>query len=356
MEGVSFLPSSQSYLYYSLALIFLLIINKRLFNNGAIIDKRYFLFAILFVYFAVVDLINSGEIGRYALLFMYMLLIYPFLNNKKAMRYVLITYVLISVKLSFLLFIFKDQFAQNYSGIDRVSWVDPNYFASTIGIGFTITVLFSLKYIMINNLFGKTNLLLIFQFLNLTTIALSGSRGAIVGVSVVLIFAMLYSNLKIYQKSFFLLSFTFVITLIFLLGYLDVMVYRFIEDDSLNTGSYRTLIWGMIFNGFFDLPLYSQLLGSGYEYSMVLSNGMLAHNEFIGLLTDYGFVGLGLFLIIIFKSFNFKKIFTSSSNYLLLFFLLIAMTLNPFRTVAFSMLLLIVLKLKNSRNQDTRVV
>ncbi|MFA6571853.1 MAG: hypothetical protein WCT77_11535, partial [Bacteroidota bacterium] len=133
----------------------------------------------------------------------------------------------------------------------------------------------------------------------------------------------------------------------------DVIVYRFVEEDTLNTGSYRTLIWGNIFKGFFALPVSSQLFGSGYEYSKVLSNGMLAHNEFIGLLSDYGIVGVGLVVLIIRNCFTGKKIFTSSSNILLFYFLLVAMTLNPIRTVAFSMLLLVVFKLKESNQLNT---
>jgi hypothetical protein len=352
MEGVSFLPSSQSYFYYTIALIIILIINISIFDNGATIGKKYFLFVIVCFYFAAIDIINKGEIGRYALLFMYILFIYPFLNSRKTINYVLITYVMIAVKLSILLFVLKDQFAHSLSGLERYSWIDPNYFASTIGIGFTIALLYSLRYIEIKNILVKRNILVVIQFLSLTTIALTASRGAIVGVGIVLIITLLYSNLKTYKKFIFILSFTIIVLSMLVLGYFDVIVYRFVEEDTLNSGSYRTLIWGNIFKGFFALPIYSQLFGSGYEYSMVLSNGMLAHNEFIGLLSDYGIVGVGLVVLILKNCFTSKKIFLSSSNILLVYFLLIAMTLNPIRTVAFSMLLLIIFKLKESNQMN----
>jgi hypothetical protein len=350
MEGVSFLPSSSSYLYYGLALLTLLILNVRLFKNGASIGKNYFLLILIYTYITIIDFLNLGEIARYSFLFMYLVLIYPFLNIKKTIYYVLITYLLISVKLSIIMFVLKDQFAVSVEDMDRYSWVDPNYFASTIGIGLAIAMLFLLEYFKFNSILLKKVFLLLFVFLTLSTIVLSASRGAIVAVSFVTLLILLFSKLKTYKKVIFSLVFSIIIFIIFMSGYLDVIIYRFFEEDTLDTGSHRTIIWGYTLTSFFSEPLLNQLFGSGFEYSYRLPIHMTTHNELIGLLTDYGYIGLGLFVLLLIKITSKKHFFTSSSNLLVLYFLAIALTLNPLRTVAFSVLLIVLLRLNEFNN------
>lgn len=347
MENVTFLPSSNSYLFYLLALTLILVINVRVYKNGAFVGNKYFIFVFLCFFLTSVDLMFTGEIGRYALLFMYTLLIYPFLNNRKSILYVLLTYILIAITLSSLLIVFKDQFVQSFSDIDRYSWVDPNFFASTIGIGFVISLFISFKYAPLKDVQFNKYLLLMIQALSLVAIALSGSRGAVVGIGVVLLLILMFSRIKLYYKLFFILILIAILWITYRLGYLDIILFRFLADESLSTGSLRTVIWGDILKGFLNSPFYAQLLGSGFEHSIVLSGEKIAHNEFVEFLADYGYIGLGLFIYLLITCFSKTDMVKSLSNLLLLYFILTAMTINPIRTVAFTILLVVIFKMRH---------
>ncbi len=353
MEGVSFLPSSGSYMYYIFALLILLILNVSKYKNGASIGKNYFLVIVIYIYITIVDILNLGEVGRYSVHFLFLILIYPFLNTRRTIYYVLITYLLISVKLSIIMFVFKDQFAISVKDMDRYSWIDPNYFAATIGIGLVIALLFLLDNLKFNSIILKKVFLLIFIFLTLSTIIMSASRGAIVAVSFVVLLIVFFSKLKANKKIIFALIFLIIILIIFTLGYLDILIYRFLEEDTLNTGSYRTTIWEYTLTSFFSESLINQFLGSGFEYSYRLPIHMTTHNEFIGVLTDYGYIGIGLFVSLLIRITTKKDFFSSSPNLLAFYFVLTTLTLNPIKTIAFSLLLVVLLRLKefNDANQ-----
>lgn len=108
----------------------------------------------------------------------------------------------------------------------------------------------------------------------------------------------------------------------FLLGRMNAMI----EGDS----SGRTLIYAMIFNSWYTSEsIWNIIFGYGFAGSLKLTHGAFAHNDWFELLSNFGLVGIGIYLnlfyvaskLIIKKGLEYEKWFLMLTITLIWFFL-----------------------------------
>lgn len=79
---------------------------------------------------------------------------------------------------------------------------------------------------------------------------------------------------------------------------IDNILLRFqgIKDDS---GSGRVDLYDILLSSFENSSLWDKMLGHGYRSAISVLNGIPAHNDFLEILYDFGFVPLSIYVIIL---------------------------------------------------------
>ena len=90
---------------------------------------------------------------------------------------------------------------------------------------------------------------------------------------------------------------------------LTVESNSFYQDPLIQFTSGRSLFWKADLKAFFDGSLINQIFGYGFNFvydvnEIAINNRIWAHNDFIGILLNYGYVGLFCYILM------FKKMFT----------------------------------------------
>ena len=135
----------------------------------------------------------------------------------------------------------------------------------------------------------------------------SGSRTAMLSFLMGLMILLLpyrFLKLPIFKKGifFFLVLFSFFV--IYFTLYFDLEVYNEAvrETSGKNLQSGRHIIWPIAMKAISLKPFWGW--GSGFDLSNLIGSGLSAHNYFIQLMLQSGFIGLFLFLLIIYKVYN----------------------------------------------------
>ena len=218
-------------------------------------------------------------------------------NLELSINLISLSFTVITIYFSILLFSYKEQFTTTYdaSGLERVGWTDPNYLGMIMGMG---TVLALCK------LFDKEfkNLSLFPKLINISAVALSipallmlASRGAMLSVIVALVLIVIFSRVSKSYKILVVLAAAYCIVWLYDNQYFDLLIYR-IENDA-GGGSNRTDIWAMKLGLFFNGDFLQMLFGYGYYGGMHISGRIVGfHNDYIGFLVEYGIIGCVCFL------------------------------------------------------------
>jgi O-antigen ligase len=224
-------------------------------------------------------------------------------------------------------------FSGRYSGI---MW-NPNALASFTVIGFSALFLHEKK---------KTNFNYLLLFIFLIIALATGSRGVLVGIPLVFVFKFGFSLRNIIYALLAGVTYLVIITI-----HLDTSINRFAEQSLFNDRlfqyqyAYLTLMQKPFFG--FGLDKYAFINPEIIPYSL-RGHIMSAHNGYLALLVQYGFMFGSLILGIIFsKSFLFfnKATFIKPENrfyiYLVVYTLIAAVYetfitgINEFQTILF---------------------
>lgn len=213
-----------------------------------------------------------------------------------------ISFIAITLVLSIYFLVYKNDFAQVYneeSGLERSGWADPNYFSMVIGMG----VLVGVNKILSQG--WKTLKLLeklpytMAVIIACPTLLLNASRGAILSVVVALIVMLYYSKVKFTYKVFVTILASAGIAWLYQNQYFELLEFRIQNDDG--SGSNRTIIWEQKLDLFVQGNPLQWFLGHGYAGGFYISGRAVGfHNDFLAFLVDYGVIGLGFFLYMLF--------------------------------------------------------
>jgi len=343
-----YLPSQVNlYLYFAVVLYLYNI------SNGLSSSKTTILLILFFLTILLSNLINfvseSQGSGEYNFLKMLLISIIlgKLIKNQKDIDLLELSFIIITFCLSIYGFIFYKEIAANYNApedIKRIYWNDPNYLGCVLSIGIVISFYRFLTFSGISRIYRIFYLAtFIFGIINLGFFA---SRGAFV-TTVVPLFYILFTKAKS-LKSILLAAITICIILFLILNFsvFNSLMNRF-SNDTIDSGSQRTIIWQRSFDLFNNSDIKTLILGGGSNFSYQLCGRALnsvttsPHNNYLEILYDYGIVGLFVFVSLLgywFKH-NSKNIIGTS---LVLVLIISCLTLSPLMYLPFWFLILLI--------------
>jgi hypothetical protein len=344
-----FLPSEPSlYLYFSVILFL-----KYLWAGGSEFSTNIWLKAILL--FAIIsNLINfvtesdqSTEFNFLRLLLISILLS-KLLINTNYVKMLELAFVIVTFCLSiYTLVFYKEIVITTITAMEpqKVYRSDPNYLGCILSIGMVIAF-----YYLVN----QRNLLLIIRIFYISTFVLGvltlgqlASRGAFAAASLPVVY-ILYKKTKSFIAMLFVLGFLILLFVaVSTLNSFNPLIERF-SEDSLSTGSDRTIIWIKSFGKFINSDFQTLLFGGGALFSNKICGEALGgggivspHNNYLEILYDYGFMGLMLFftLFVSWLKFNFKNVLAMA---LIILLAISCMTLSPLMYLPFWLLIILI--------------
>lgn len=294
----SYMPET---LWYYVVLLFVMFLVLRPFHNFKMPTYIW----VAFLYVAVVDLITGFAVEKITMTFVVGALLTTFASrhSEKDINLWSMGFVMMSLVLSSLFLLNRDKFAEAYysQGLERTTWMDPNYFGMVIGMGTVIALLelvgrkdniVRLKYqTLIKAIYIATVLL------SLLTLVLNASRGALLATGAVAIFAIMFSGGKTYLKLISIITILIGIVFIYYNSYYDLLVYR-MENENTEGGNGRVVLWTKKLYAYLDGDFASIIFGNGYQGGLQLgfSNKCGTHNDYLSFLIEYGIIGFIMFI------------------------------------------------------------
>ena len=287
----SYLPDTLSTYMYLVIILFIMYQRKQrmpLFPKSLII---------LMVYVFFLDCISDGTIYHnfYALVIT-CLIVHLFDSDYAVASQKLSTaFIVVTIVLCYYFLIFKDSFTASYdfdSGLERVTWTDPNYLGCVIGMG----IMCCGMRLVEGGLNKYLNLLLLMIFgTAVVVLVMNASRGAILAVAIGVSVLLYKSNIKTQYKIVILLSLVGFITYLYNSSVFDLLEYRLQNDE---TGSGRSTIWIGRLQAFISSNPFLQLFGYGREAALSLGTNrhIGCHNDYLAFLVEYGYIGFFLFI------------------------------------------------------------
>lgn len=333
----SYMPTS--YDLYAILLLLCAVVNKCFSQSCS--KYRPLLFFALFVSF--VDVVTWGKVERltFCLLVLYLFLV---ITNKSILvgkvstlvKSMAISFAVASLVIVYYYFVFGSLFTISYgsdSGLERTSWIDPNYLSTVLGMSVmssSIVLISSLR----KSVFEKV-LFCIAMILSFIVMVMCASRGGIVSISVGFFALLLLSKMRLMHKVLIMLLLVVFVFYLLYSGYFDLLEYR-IQNDT-EGGSGRTEIWAMKLNSFMDGDnFFDMICGLGFRRATYLGGNTTSyqcfHNDFIAYFVSYGVIGLFAFVCFLLYPLKLvKNNFVSRSAVVasLLYLVACSMTLNP---------------------------
>lgn len=249
-------------------------------------------------------------------------------------------FVLTSIIISIVYALNFDTYAEKYdftSELMRSNYIDPNYQGGAIGMG----VIFAI-YLLLNARAKALWIRVICSvsiIISMVVLFLLASRGALLAVVVGGAFLLLASSAKWPVKISFILLGILLLAYAYSQNYMDLLIVR-MQEESLETGSSRTVIWASKLDAFTrDNNILHWLFGIGRMNSLTLGEfknaigGAAFHNQYLAMLVNYGIVGCCMFFYLmvlpIVKAAREKKMIVFI---LMLYLAVICMTLEPLTT------------------------
>jgi len=244
------------------------------------------------------------------------------INTKRALEYVFIGFVISSMVLISVHLFFNDGLTAStlttdeLGDLDFVSSRDRNYLSFNFATTYPILLGLFLGFIKFDTVkFNKFFLLGMIGYSILGIIAMS-SRTVIIVVGLVTLISIFIGlfrsngNMVPFNPKNVIILIVFIGVVFFFAsfqGYLNLLLYRFFEEGTLEDGSGRTDIVDRFFKSFNELSFFDKFLGKGYGAQYSLTGGQDTHNDYLAILSSYGFFGLFLWLMILLPLISFGK-------------------------------------------------
>ena len=195
---------------------------------------------------------------------------------------------------------------------------------------------------------GSRILQIIIMLLSLYCVLMSGSRGALIAVAVAMIITLLQSG-KVDAKSVLIVIVFAIIVLLLLIRYIiplipdDVLTRMSLKALLKDGGSGRGDLWTDAVRKIWNGSVLRMMFGYGQYGLTVGTKGVsqTMHNQLIQQLSNYGIVGLVLYLILIYKSY--KSIKLNCPRYMGAFIGMMVMSLTITMSVAYKLLWILLL-------------
>ncbi len=290
---------------------------------------------LLIIYTAIIDLVTSGGVTNisYCILAIFLLSLFFGDTNNTMIQQLPYGFAIASLVLSIIFLTSMSQFTRLVDAsqdMERVEWMDPNYFGFVIGMGIfcAIDILFQRRIIS----FSVKILLLVTIVLSILVLVLNASRSAIFSMVIVALLLLLFSKVSIVYKVLATLFGVCIFYYLYSKGHMELLSYR-IAQGAGDGGGGRIAIWGQKMNSYLSEDnIFGLIFGIGYRngYQLASVNGRGFHNDFIAFLVDYGIVGLILFVLPLLKLLK-KSLRTSISFFCSwLYLVLCGMTIEPY--------------------------
>lgn len=173
------------------------------------------------------------------------------------------------------------------------------------GLGAQTNVVFCVLTVLPWALFkDNKKLKILFLFVTLLAVVFSSKRSAsiILVLSFIPIIIIIFPSKRIGAKqivTFIVIGIAALLTLFYVNDtYLDNRLFDRFSDLSEDGGSGRDQIWEYVLNAYQNSDFTDQVFGHGHYKVSLLGHATAAHNDFIEVLYDYGFIGLIIYLAI----------------------------------------------------------
>lgn len=342
-----YLPDINSSFFYILIELLFLIIHKNKIRKNNLL---YIIpMIILMAYMGFIDVLYNGELGKYAINIFLVVLFIPFVQTKKDFHLLSASLLSVCCLLAIYYIVMFDQFLITWNAsenLERSGWSDPNYFATLLDIGFFISIVYLFDYIKGDFFIFNKYLLTFVCIVIFLAVVMTASRAGFLSYIILLVILLLSTRIKWYGYVMICATALLVFYYMYTEGVFDLLLYRLLEDESIETGGSRITIWNSALANYNCQPFYKQFFGGGYWHRISLGSGEDMHNEFLGILMDYGLIGIILFICYLFTMLSFKTNIFSLRNIALLFYLLMIVSLTPFQYVNVGFLLVWIASLR----------
>lgn len=352
-----YLPDIYSYSFYILLIIAAIIFHIKSLGR---LDIKSILPLLLFcIYVVFVDIFATMEIGKYAINIFIALLISLFIKTEREISILSAAIISVCLLLAVYYMVMYDTFLETWNTeekIERSGWNDPNYFSILLGTGFMIATLYLLDYLKCDLWIFNKKILIVSCVLIFTAVVMTASRAGFLSIFFITVLAIIKSKprlITILASTFMILA---VAILLYRFGIFDTLIYRMFEQGNLDTGGERTTIWAKALENFQLQPFHNQLFGGGYWHRVELTGGMETHNELIAVITDYGLIGVAIFLFLILSMFSMSGRYSQVRNVAAVFYLLCIVSLSPFQYINIGFLIIWILCLKQIGNTSCNCI
>jgi hypothetical protein len=321
-------------------------------NNRQNWLSRFELFLVIYIF--TIDIIYGEIFSKYLQTILIGILLYNQIKSKDALHLLAISFIIISFVESMYFFAFREDFATNYigsaSGLERSTWIDPNYFGIILGMGIVISLAYLLNFFKIKTNFLNKVFFITTIIISFIVVVLQASRGAILDIGVSCILLMLFSKIKLIYKIIILTLIIAFVLYLFNNNYFELLMMRIEADDG--TGSGRLDIWNSRLRTFSNQDPLQILFGMGQKQGLTLGtyNYVGSHNEFISTLVIYGIVGLIILIgLLLYPIINANQEHKSLVSILIIYLVISFMTLEPLTLagyISINMLLMLTLLFK----------
>lgn len=290
----SYMPTSL-FLYTIIAFLFYVFKIRHTRILHLTIPKSVF---VLFVFSFLVNIIANGSIKNISYSLLIVMFLAPLLkqDEKGVFDAFSLSFQTVSLALSIMFIVIGDQYTQAYSyesGLERSSWIDPNYFSCVIGMGAMVSLceLYTKSTKQIKRVFDFA--VIGFSLYTMVSVA---SRGGLLALVIGFVVIFMFSNTQWINKIFIIIIVAGFVWWMYTSSYFDLLIYRIAQDDN---GGGRIRIWGLKLTAFFNEGRFiNYLFGIGFDRTLTLGTSVIkgVHNDYIAFFIEYGIIGLLLFL------------------------------------------------------------
>lgn len=342
-----YLPDIYSYSFYIIIELSAIIFHHKKLNKNNL--KTMTPIILLMLYMGFLDLIYNGELGPYTIHIFIAILLLPFIRNIQDFHILSASFVTVCCILSIYYIVMFDDFLVSWNkkeGLERSGWNDPNYFSTLLEYGFLASIIYLIG-ITKSSLWLFNKIILIgISIAIFIAVVMTASRAGFLCYLALLVTAFFNTKIKWY---WYILGIGIVTATFFVMynnGIFDLLLFRLFDEGNAESGGDRFDIWNIGLTNFNIQDFHALLFGKGYWHRIELSNGHDIHNEFLGILLDYGIVGTLLFSLFLISIISLTRSSFISRNITFIFYALCIISLSPFQYPYIGFLLIWIVMLK----------
>jgi O-antigen ligase len=219
--------------------------------------------------------------------------------------------------------------SMHITGRTTVMHINPN----TVSVYLTVAILIVIHLINRKEIIGITKFYLLSAVIPmLYIIILTGSRGGTISLLLGLLSYYYFKNTgQISRAKNIVKAIVITIILIFIFLSNSLLYQRFFEEDENITDS-RWLIWENVVIVAKQEPLFGVgVYRYDQEMSVIIGRSIAAHNEFLSVLVYSGFIGLSLFLWLLYSIYKSAMVAQAKNNNSLFIALLVILAFTLFK-------------------------